>query len=240
MLALVHKGTYYREKLSADKLLRCYEIAPPRIRQYLEAEIRFVISKVHNSDLILELGCGYGRAMKKVSQFARWVVGNDISRRSLELAESCTGECGNCSVFLMDASQMAFQSCTFDVVFCIQNGISAFGVDPKRLIDEAVRVTKEKGLILFSSYSPRIWKARLDWFRKQSELDLIGEIDEDKTGDGTIVCEDGFKATTISGNQLMGLFREQDLNAAVLEIDQSSVFACARKNSLSKPRTKHA
>ncbi len=50
------KGTYYKDKLSANKLLKCYEIAAPRIKQYLDAEIRFVISNIRGAGLALELG----------------------------------------------------------------------------------------------------------------------------------------------------------------------------------------
>ena len=220
----MHKGTYYKEKLSANKLLRCYEIAPPRIKQYLNREIQFVTSNLHDTDLALELGCGYGRVMKEVSQFVPWIVGNDISRESLELARSHMESCQNCAVFLMDASQMAFRSCTFDAVFCIQNGISAFGVNKKRLIAESIRVTKDNGVTLFSSYSPKIWEARLEWFKKQSEFGLIGEIDEDKTRNGTIVCKDGFRATTVSSDQFAELFDEFELNASIVEVDESSIF----------------
>jgi hypothetical protein len=134
-------------------------------------------------------------------------------------------------VFLMDASQMVIHSCTFDVVFCIQNGITAFGVDKKGLIAESIRVTKENGIVLFSAYSPRIWKARLEWFRRQSDLGLIGKIDEDKTRDGTIVCKDGFKATTVTDQQLVELFDQCGLGASIVEVDESSVFACARKTA---------
>jgi len=158
----MYKGAYYKERLSADKLLRCYEVASPRIKQYLDAEIQFVISNLRGSDLVLELGCGYGRVMKTVSQFVSRIVGNDISRESLGFAKSHMEDCRNYGVFLMDASQMSFRSCVFDVVFCIQNGISAFGVDKKRLIAESVRVTKDDGVVLFSSYSPKIWEARLE------------------------------------------------------------------------------
>jgi len=220
----MHKGTYYKEKLSANKLLRCYEIAPPRIKQYLDAEIQFVISNLHGTDLVLELGCGYGRVMKVVSQFVSWIVGNDISKESLELARSYMESCQNHAVFLMDASQLSFRSCIFDAVFCIQNGISAFGVDRKRLVAESIRVTKNNGIILFSSYSPKIWEARLECFKKQSRFGLIGEIDEEKTCDGTIVCKDGFRVGTVSGDQFVELFDEFGLNASVLEVDESSIF----------------
>lgn len=220
----MHKGTYYKDKLSANRLLRCYEIAPPRIKQYLNAEIQFVISNLHGADLALELGCGYGRAMKEVSQFVPWIIGNDISKGSLELVGAFMESYQNYAVFLMDASQMSFRSCIFDAVFCIQNGISAFGVNKKRLIAESIRVTKDNGIILFSSYSPKIWEARLEWFRKQSQFGLIGEIDEEKTRDGTIVCKDGFRATTVSSDQFVGLFDEFRLNASIIEVDESSIF----------------
>jgi len=217
-------GAYYKGKLSANRLLKCYEMAPPRIKQYLNAEIRFVISNVYHKDLVLELGCGYGRVTREVSQFVSWVAGNDISKESLELAKSYMKGCHNYGVFLMDASRMAFQSGVFDAVFCIQNGISAFGVNNEHLISESVRVTKDKGVILFSSYSPKIWQDRLVWFRKQAELGLIGEIDEEKTCNGAIVCKDGFKATTISRTQFAELFNGLELETSIIEVDESSIF----------------
>jgi len=220
----MHKGTYYREKLSADRLLRCYEIAPPRIKQYLNAEIQFVISNLRNTGLVLELGCGYGRVMKAISQFVSWIIGNDISKESLDLVTSYMEDCRNYAVFLMDASQMSFRSCTFDAVVCIQNGISAFRVNKKHLIAESIRVTKDNGVILFSSYSPKVWQARLKWFRRQSQFGLIGEIDKEKSHNGTIVCKDGFKATTISNGQFVELFDAFDLNASIIEVDESSIF----------------
>jgi hypothetical protein len=36
---------YYAERLAAEKLRRCYEIAPPRVRQYLRAELDFALER---------------------------------------------------------------------------------------------------------------------------------------------------------------------------------------------------
>ena len=63
---------------------------------------------------------------------------------------------------------------------------------------EAVRVTRDGGICLFSSYSDRFWDHRLEWFKIQSEKGLLGEIDWERTGNGIIVCKDGFEATTFS------------------------------------------
>jgi len=217
-------GGYYRERLSGFRLFRCYEVASDRIRRYLGAEVDFVVSSVCGAGLVLELGCGYGRVMKVVSGFVGWVIGNDVSGESLEFAKEYMEGCGNYSVFLMNACRMGFGSGVFDCVFCVQNGISAFGVDKRRLIAEAVRVTKDGGVVLFSSYSPKVWEARLEWFRRQSLFGLVGEIDEERTSDGTIVCKDGFKATTVGGDEFVELFGELGLDASIVEVDESSVF----------------
>jgi hypothetical protein len=85
-------------------------------------------------------------------------------------------------------------------------------------------VAKDGGVILFSSYSPKIWEARLEWFREQSRFGLLGKIDEEKTCDGTIVCRDGFRASTVSGEEFVELFGEFGLDASIVEVDESSVF----------------
>jgi len=50
---------------------------------------------------------------------------------------------------------------SFDAVVCIQNGISAFQVDPFELVSESVRVARDHGIIFFSTYSEKFWHDRL-------------------------------------------------------------------------------
>ena len=222
-------GNYYEDRLFGSKLQQVYDLASPRIHQYLDAETRYLIENVRGLCRVLELGCGYGRAMKEVAPHVTRIVGNDISRASLELGASYLRQFRNCDLVRMDASRLAFRDGTFDAVFCIQNGISAFGRNRHELVAEAVRVVKEGGVVLFSSYSPRIWVDRLEWFRAQSEAGLLGEIDESRTGDGTIVCHDGFRATTVGGDEFRALLAELGLAATIREVDGSSVFARAVK-----------
>jgi len=54
-------SSYYTEKLAAERLRACYDLAPPRTKAYLEAEIQFVLQKMFPSMVVLELGCGYGQ-----------------------------------------------------------------------------------------------------------------------------------------------------------------------------------
>jgi 2-polyprenyl-6-hydroxyphenyl methylase/3-demethylubiquinone-9 3-methyltransferase len=124
----------------------------------------------------------------------------------------------------MDAASLAFQDEKFDVVVCIQNGISAFKVNPQHLIQECVRITKSNGICLFSSYCEEFWEPRLEWFRLQSEEGLLGEIDWDETKDGTIVCYDGFKATTTSVHDFESLSRSVGIRPRNVKVDNSSLF----------------
>jgi len=220
----MNDNNYYSDKLSAIQLRKCYQIAPPRVRQYLNAEIQYVLDKIKPSDTVLELGCGYGRVLESLCKKAKEVVGIDISKSSLELAKDLLKKHANCQLFQMDAINLEFPDHFFDVVVCIQNGISAFHVDKKVLIREAVRVTKKGGLVLFSTYSDKFWEERLNWFLLQSYAGLIGEIDLNATWNGIIVTKDGFEATTIRPPEFLCLTSELDIHFNIEEIDDSSIF----------------
>ena len=155
---------YYSEKLAGIRLQKCYDIAPPRVKQYLEAEIQYVLSITNTGDCVLELGCGYGRVTYEIAGIARRVVGIDTAAESLELARSLAGKNTQCEFLEMDATDIRFGDGEFDVVVCVQNGICAFGVDPLILVKEAVRVARPGGCVLFSSYSSKFWSHRLRWF----------------------------------------------------------------------------
>ncbi len=215
---------YYTESLYGERLKRCYDIAPPRVRQYLESEINYVIEETRGMDLILDLGCGYGRVMKSLSPHVGRVVGIDPSGKSLEFGRGYLGELLNWELIQMDASELGFKSKVFDAVLCVQNGISAFHVDSKTLVREAIRVTRPGGLILFSSYSPKFWEHRLEWFRLQSREGLVGEIDESRTKEGYIVCKDGLRATQVGEASFRKLFKSDRTRVSVVEVDESSLF----------------
>jgi len=215
---------YYADRLSARRLRTCYEIAPPRVRQYLEAEVQHVLSKIPPCSRVLELGCGYGRILERLATKAGEVVGIDTSLSSLELASSALNGFSNCHLAAMDAVSPGFADAAFDVVVCIQNGISAFKVDRRDLIDKSVRATRPGGLVLFSSYAEGFWEARLEWFELQARHGLIGEIDREQTGDGVIICKDGFQAATVGPDEFASLCRSLEIEPRIEEVDGSSLF----------------
>nr|KXH71999.1 MAG: hypothetical protein AM324_07990 [Candidatus Thorarchaeota archaeon SMTZ1-83] len=222
---------YYSDRLSGRRLERCYRIAPPRILRHLRAELDFVADFVGPFDLVLELGCGYGRVLTELCSKAGDVVGIDVSGGSLGYAREYVGSSGKVQLFHMNALSLGFNDDVFDVVVCIQNGISAFHVDPIELVRESLRVTRPNGFCVFSSYSDKIWEERLEWFSIQSEEGLLGEIDWEKTERGQIVCKDGFTATTFREVDFEEIASALGLEAHLLEIDESCLFCCIEKGA---------
>lgn len=215
---------YYQRKLSAARLQQAYDVATPRIRQYLRAEIEHVCSRIDPSDIVLDLGCGYGRVLPRLSEAARTVIGADLSIESIELASAEIVVIGNCHLLAMDAASHAFRDGTFDVVVCIQDGISAFKVDRGELIRQCMRITRPGGTVLFSSYAESFWEARLEWFEIQASRGLVGEIDRDQTRNGAIVCKDGFAASTINPDEFTALCQPLSATPRIDEVDASSLF----------------
>jgi SAM-dependent methyltransferase len=215
---------YYSENLSAEKLRRVYACAPPRVQQYLRAEIDFVLEHISEGDAVLELGCGYGRVLEPVAQKAGFVCGIDTSFESLLMAAEKFRDTGHVRLIHGDATAMGLADRQFDLVFCIQNGISAFHASPLELLTESIRVTKKGGTVLFSSYAARFWPDRLDWFLTQSELGLLGELDPDKTAEGVIVCKDGFTAGTFTQLNFIRLMSHFSYPFQFQEVDRSSLF----------------
>ncbi|MBY8996574.1 MAG: class I SAM-dependent methyltransferase [Candidatus Thorarchaeota archaeon] len=215
---------YYTSKLSSNRLKQCYDVAPPRVIKYLEVEIEHVLTRIGPTDKVLELGCGYGRFLKHLLQSSHTLVGIDTSKDSLELANDSFRKMSKCHLSQMDARTLGFHDNSFDKTICIQNGISAFKVEPKELVMESIRVTRNGGSCLFSSYSDFFWNHRLEWFKIQSEMGLLGEIDWEETGNGIIVCKDGFRATTFREEDFRKLASSLSLKAEIVEVDQSSVF----------------
>ncbi len=217
-------GNYYSENLSAERLKRAYEIASPRLNQYLEAEIEHILKNIKSTDTVLEIGCGYGRIMKRLLSKAKKAVGIDISSENIRFAKEYLKDYKNVELYQMDASHIDFGIQVFDVVIVAQNGISAFNIPPKILFKECLDITKKGGLVLFSTYSDKFWVERLKWFEMQAEEGLVGEIDYDKTKNGEIICKDKFKATTFTPDQFTILANNFNILPNIIEIDKSSLF----------------
>ncbi len=217
-------GNYYSEKLGANSLVQVYDTDLPRVSQYLKSEIDFVRDSIKGKKNVLELGCGYGRIMKELAPCVEAITGIDLSAESVELAKSYLSDNANCRVIQMDAMNMDLPS-NFDAVLCLQNGLSAISSgSPFVLMEQCLQKLLSGGKAYFSTYSSKFWDDRVAWFREQANKGLLGQLDEELTKDGNIVCVDGFRATTYSENDLIDMANKTGYPYKLIEIDQSSLF----------------
>lgn len=225
------RSNYYAKRLSGERLRLVYEIAPPRVRRYLEAEIDFALSRVRRGDAVLEIGCGYGRVLERLAAKARLAIGIDTAIESLALGRRSAPPGLPCGYIAMDALALGFRGGVFDLVACVQNGIAAFGVDRERLVAEALRATSPGGFALFSTYDERFWPERLSWFEAQARAGLLGPIDRGRTGGGVIVCEDGFKSGMLTPEELRDLCGRAGVEPEIVAVDGSSVFCVIERRA---------
>lgn len=228
---------YYAKRLAGRRLQRCYELAPARVRRYLEAELLHALARIQAEDRVLELGCGYGRIARRLAEVAREVVGIDTSAESLELGRRLAGSTTRCEFMQMDARALQFPQDSFDGVLCLQNGICAFGVDPAAVLKEALRVTRAGGRVLLSSYAARFWPHRLAWFEAQAAAGLIGAIDPAASRDGVIVCKDGLRLSSMTPEGFRALAVPLGVEPEIFEVDGSSLFCEITKPGGSADRT---
>jgi 2-polyprenyl-6-hydroxyphenyl methylase/3-demethylubiquinone-9 3-methyltransferase len=222
------KENYYSESLNAARLFDVYQTRIDRVKQYLEAEIEFVKRDLAGKERVLELGAGYGRIMKELAPFAASVVGVDFAEDSVRFGAEYLASFGNCRLHASDAHRIDFDA-EFDVVLCLQNGLSAMKGDPWNLVERSLKALVPGGKAYFSTYSSKFWDYRLEWFKEQSDKGLLGEIDWDNTKDGWIICRDGFKATTFSEKDLDTFGKMTGLPYRLEEVDESSLFLIVEK-----------
>ncbi len=221
-------SNYYAEKLNATKLFQVYQTQYPRVERYFEEEINFVRNNLNGSERLLEVGTGYGRIIRELAPHVTTAVGIDISSASVELGKEYLKDYPNCSIQTMDAHNLEFNE-EFDVVLCLQNGLSAMKGHPMDLINECMKVLKTGGKAYFSTYSAKFWDHRLLWFHEQADKGLLGEIDTEKTRDGKIICKDGFVAITFSEDEMRKLGEESGYPYLIEEVDESSLFLILEK-----------
>lgn len=182
---------YYAKKLNSKKLFQAYDTQIPRVKQYLQAEIDFVKENLSNTQSVLELGAGYGRIIRELAPYCGSIVGIDISVESVGLGREYLKDYPNASIIAMDVHRIKFPK-PFDVILCLQNGLSAMRAD-STVIHKILDKVAPGGTAYFSSYSTKFWDFRLKWFEEQASKGIIGEIDYTKTKNGVIICMGGLR-----------------------------------------------
>lgn len=219
---------YYASKLNSEKLYEVYQTQLHRVKRYLDAEVNFVRRGLQGHEKVLELGAGYGRILKELAPSVFSITGVDISEGSVDFGKEYLKGIPGCDLQVMDAHALAFDS-DFDIVLCLQNGLSAMKGEALNLIEQSMKALYHGGKAYFSSYSPKFWEHRLAWFQEQAKNGLLGEIDPEKTKEGVIVCKDGFVSTSFSRDEMKELALAAKCPYQIMEVDDSSLFLILEK-----------
>jgi len=220
---------YYATKLNSQALYQVYETNLESIIRYLNSEILFVKSYLTNKESVLELGVGYGRIVKELAPYCKKITGIDISKDNIDLAQDYLSDYDNVELEVMDAHELNLSE-KFDCILCLQNGLSSMKLNSQENISKMLDLLNVNGKLFISSYSDKIWEQRLEWFQEQTTKQLLGKIDMSKTKDGVIICEDGFKATTTTIEQLREIGETTGYEYFVVEVEQSSTFLVITKS----------
>jgi 2-polyprenyl-6-hydroxyphenyl methylase/3-demethylubiquinone-9 3-methyltransferase len=219
---------YYASNLNSQKLYKVYDTNIPRVRQYLDMEIEFVRNRLNGAEKVLELGVGYGRILKELYSCTKYFLGIDISSDSVEFGKEYLKEFPHIRLETMDAHELIFEN-EYVAVLCLQNGLSALSGEAINLVKRCMKALKRSGAAYFSTYSGKFWEHRLAWFEEQADKGLLGAIDKTQTGNGVIVCQDGFRAVTFTENDFIELGESSGCNYEIQEVDESSLFLIITK-----------
>ena len=118
--------TPYYDRLSAERLRSCYELAPPEVHAYLDAEVRHILASIRPGARVLELGCGYGRVLGALVARSGWLAGVDLSLSSLALARRQSLGRSGVALAQMNVAAMAFRPAAFDLICCLRSAVALF------------------------------------------------------------------------------------------------------------------
>ncbi|RAL22769.1 class I SAM-dependent methyltransferase [Lujinxingia litoralis] len=107
-----------------------------------------LVSRYGRGKDCLEVGCGTGLILERVSRVARRAAGIDLSpgmleqarARGLEVSEGC-------------ATELPFEDASFDVVYSFK--VLAHVEDIRKAVAEAARVVRPGGVLLLEFYNPK-------------------------------------------------------------------------------------
>ena len=109
---------------------------------------------IEPDDDVLDVGCGTGNVALTAGRNQANVVGIDLTRQMLDLAEKSSSLAGlNRLTWIEgDAQQLPFKPASFDVV--LSNFGHIFAPSVERATSEMIRVTRPEGRVAFTAWTP--------------------------------------------------------------------------------------
>ena len=115
-----------------------------------------IVRKYGENKNVLEIGCGTGIILNEVNKFTSLARGIDLSPGMLEKAKE-----KKLNVQVANATEIPFPDNSFDLVYSFK--VLAHIPEIKKVIEEAVRVAKDDGILILEFYNPYSLKKITNW-----------------------------------------------------------------------------
>jgi SAM-dependent methyltransferase len=121
---------------------------------------------------LVEVGCGIGTDLVRFSKGGAHVSGIDLSETAIRLARQNFAANGQRGLFIVgDGVMLPFADASQDVFYA--HGVLQYAPDPRRIVEEALRVLKPGGTAIFMVYN------RVSWLWALSKLMKVDLEHED-------------------------------------------------------------
>lgn len=168
----MNRRDFFAQKEQAEFIQRVYKETPAVINGFFREELELLRKAAAMACNILEVGCGFGRAVPAMPAKASY-SGIDIGYTYVLEAKHRNDRrnwiCG-------DATKLPFAAQTFDCVFCIQNTLGNMEGIEARVVAECKRVCAPRGNIIFSVYSEDSFEVRRLWYDRLVDVSIFGRV----------------------------------------------------------------
>jgi len=147
------------------------EVVPPDHDPLTAKRVRCFLSVARDKQLVLDLGCGSGRATRLLEAAGKNVTGVDISAQALR----CASRSGGASLYVQAdcEAQLPFADQSFEAVFCTE--VIEHLLDPESVVRECYRLLKPAGTLFVSTpYHARIKNCVIAAIAFERHFDPIG------------------------------------------------------------------
>lgn len=179
---------------------------------------------VKPGDVLLDVGCGYGRHLEMLLPRCGRAVGVDnsshmVNRACAMLSNSCYQ--GKWQVLPFDAANLYFPDNTFSVVICMTNTFGNMNAD-KQSVREMARVLRQGGNLLVSVYSDSVdtLETRSETYTAPDVGLLITEVKDNRV----IHTREGLVSEQFAKDEFRKLFRGTGLTLTKFEDFQDIGF----------------